>query len=252
MARDGVVTAFESEIYRRDKSRIWISENARGVLDGGGALLYYEGTAPDITQRKLAEKELDRSRLQLERAHADSVMLLAAAAEANDPTTGRHLQRVSALSELLALEVGFTADDARAVALAALLHDIGKIRVPDRILNKPGALEDREREVMELHTVWGSEFLAGRVGFELAEDVARSHHERWDGGGYPTGLAGAVIPIAAAIVSVADSFDAITNDRPYRAGRPIDAAGSEIVSSAGRQFNPAIAPHSLASTGVAS
>jgi HD-GYP domain-containing protein (c-di-GMP phosphodiesterase class II) len=93
---------------------------------------------------------------------------------------------------------------------------------------------------MKHHTVWGAEFLSGRDGFRLAATVARSHHERWDGGGYPDGLAGEAIPLAAAIVTVADSFDAMTHDRPYRAGRGLDEAMVEIKACAGAQFSPIV------------
>jgi putative two-component system response regulator len=124
--------------------------------------------------------------------------------------------------------------------MAATLHDIGKIRVPDSVLGSSNALAEAEWALMRQHTLWGSAFLTGQPGFELATIVARSHHERWDGAGYPDGLAGEDIPEEALITTVADSFDAMTNNRPYRAGRPVADAVAEIVSCSGTQFSPRI------------
>jgi putative two-component system response regulator len=177
---------------------------------------------------------------QLERAQAETVIMLAAAAEAHDHTTGRHLQRVRAISEGLARELGYSEQAAADLGLAAVLHDIGKIRVPDALLSSANRLDTDEWLVMQQHTIWGAEFLRGRPGFELAAEVAAAHHERWDGEGYPHGLAGEAIPEAAMIVAVADSFDAITNDRPYRNGRAAPLAMREIQSGAGTQFSPKV------------
>ncbi len=126
------------------------------------------------------------------------------------------------------------------MGLTAVLHDIGKIRVPDSVLSNPGKLTVEEWEVMKQHTAWGHELLAGRPGFELAATIARSHHERWDGGGYPDGLSGEDIPEAATIVAVADSLDAMISDRPYRAGRSVAAAVRELVACSGSQFSPKV------------
>ena len=166
--------------------------------------------------------------------------MLAAAAEFHDLTTGLHLQNVRAVTEALARELGHSEEEAGELGLAAVLHDIGKVRVPDSVLSSTGQLADEEWELMKHHTTWGGEFLAGRPGFELAAIVARSHHERWDGSGYPHGLAGQDIPEAATIVSVADAFDAMTSDRPYRTARSTSAAVREIVQGSGKQFSPRV------------
>ncbi len=184
--------------------------------------------------------DLQAAAAHLEGARADTVLLLAAAAEAHDLTTGRHLTRVSTISEALAVELGYGESESAAVGLAAVLHDIGKIRVPETILLSPSQLGDDEWALMKQHTVWGAEFLSARPGFEMASTIARAHHERWDGGGYPLGLAGDEIPEIAAIVSVADSLDAITHNRPYRAGRSVDWAITEIIRCAGTQFSPRV------------
>jgi diguanylate cyclase (GGDEF)-like protein/PAS domain S-box-containing protein/putative nucleotidyltransferase with HDIG domain len=177
---------------------------------------------------------------RLLQAHTETVVMLAAAAEAHDDTTGRHLQRVREIAQALAAELGHDEEAAKEIGLAAVLHDIGKIRVPDYVLVSSASLSDSEWTLMKEHTVWGSEFLASRGGFELAMHVARSHHERWDGSGYPDGLLGDQIPEAAAITSVADSLDAMINNRPYRAGRPLADAVLEIQAWSGRQFSPRV------------
>ncbi len=198
------------------------------------------GQVTAIVRMATLLEELQSSSSRLEQAHTETVMLLAAAAEAHDRTTGHHLQDVRALTEALAKELDYDDADARVLGLAAVLHDIGKIRVPDSILARTGHLAEEEWELMELHTVWGAEFLAGRPGFELAGTIALSHHERWDGTGYPQGLSGTDIPEAAIIVAVADSFDAITHDRPYRQARSVDEAVDEIAACAAEQFSPRV------------
>jgi diguanylate cyclase (GGDEF)-like protein len=185
-------------------------------------------------------EELKAASESLAQAHGETVMMLAAAAEAHDDTTGRHLRRVRAITEALSRELGYNEEQAYELGLASVLHDIGKIRVPDTVLTSPGKLAEDEWALMKQHTLWGAEFLSGRPGFDLAQVMARSHHERWDGGGYPDGLAGEEIPEAALIISVSDSFDAITSDRPYRAGRPASEAVEEIVSCSGAQFSPRV------------
>jgi len=182
--------------------------------------------------------ELQSASTRLLQAHTETVLMLASAAEAHDHSTGRHLHRVRGITEALARELGYDEEQAKEIGLAAVLHDIGKIRVPEYVLTSSDSLGDAEWALMKHHTVWGGEFLGARSGFELASAVARCHHERWDGSGYPAGLAGDAIPEAAAITSVADSLDAITNDRPYRRGRPLSDAIMEIQAWSGRQFSP--------------
>jgi diguanylate cyclase (GGDEF)-like protein len=185
-------------------------------------------------------EELQVATTNLAKAHSDTVMMLAAAAEAHDDTTGRHLQRVRLVTEALARELKYGEEQIHQLGLAAVLHDIGKVRVPDGILTSSASLSDDEWVTMRQHTFWGGDFLDGHHGFGLAAAVARCHHERWDGAGYPRGLRGDAIPEAAAITSVADSYDAMTNDRPYRAGRPASEAVIEIVRCSGEQFSPRV------------
>lgn len=184
--------------------------------------------------------QLRASSERLREAHEGTVVMLASAAEAHDSTTGSHLQRVQTISIALAKEMGYEEDAARALGLAATLHDIGKIRVPDSVLGSAQSLAEAEWVLMKQHTIWGGAFLAGQPGFELAATVARCHHERWDGTGYPDGLAGDQIPEGALITTVADSLDAMTSDRPYRRGRPLAEAVAEIVRCSGTQFSPKV------------
>jgi HD-GYP domain-containing protein (c-di-GMP phosphodiesterase class II) len=185
-------------------------------------------------------EELRAASGRISLAHVETVMLLAAAAEAHDRTTGKHLRNVRQISEQLALELGYSQDDARELGLSAVLHDMGKIRVADSVLANTGRLTSEEWELMQKHALWGEQFLAGRSGFELAARIARSHHEQWDGSGYPDGLKGDEIVEAATIVAVADSFDAMTSDRPYKPGRSSAAAIHEIVACSGSQFSPKV------------
>lgn len=185
-------------------------------------------------------EQLQVSTTRLADAHTDTVMLLASVAEAHDQTTGRHLQNVRALVEALARELGHSDEHARDLGLAAALHDIGKVRVPDEFLAHSGPLTDEQWELMKQHTTWGAELLAGRPAFELAATIARCHHERWDGDGYPAGLAGPDLPEAAAIVAVADAFDAMVSGRPYREPKSVAFALREIVRCSGKQFSPRV------------
>jgi len=201
-------------------------------------LVTVAGQIATILRTAILVESLQEASANLAASQADTVVMLAASAEAHDQTTGTHLQAVRWLAEALALELSCDAGQAKQVGLAAVLHDIGKIRVAEVVLAKPGALSNEEWDRMKMHTVWGAEFLAGHRGFDLAAEIARSHHERWDGGGYPDGLSSEEIPVAATVVAVADAFDAITSDRPYRAARSIDEAIAELEAASGSQFNP--------------
>lgn len=244
LAAAGLLSAVVAPLIWRDEivGQLAVASKRRGVLTAQDA--QFLGTVAAqvtaIVRMAAVLDELRASSARLMRAHSETVLMLASAAEAHDQTTGRHLQRVSGLSEAIARQLGYDEDGARELGLAAVLHDIGKIRVPDIVLGSSSTLAESEWVLMKQHTIWGSEFLAGQQGFELAAAVARNHHERWDGSGYPSGLAGNEIPEAAQITAVADAFDAMTNDRPYRSGRPAAEAIAEIVACSGTQFSPRV------------
>src|SRR5207244_1994461 len=158
--------------------------------------------------------------------------------EAKDEYTGGHINRVHHLGLLLARNVVPREAESPQMAYGFLLHDIGKLTVPDAILNKAGALTDEEWELMRRHPEEGVRILAPIPFLGRAIDVVRHHHERWDGCGYPGGLAGEEIPIWARIFAVVDSIDAMTSDRPYRDGLPLEVAVKELKKGAGTQFDP--------------
>jgi putative two-component system response regulator len=186
---------------------------------------------------KVAERtrDLDQSRLEvLER--------LALAAEYRDDDTQEHAWRIGRSCALVALALGLPHPEVELIGRAAPLHDVGKIGIPDAILLKPGRLTDEEFEVIKTHTRIGAEILAGSRSplLRLAERIALAHHERWDGRGYPSGLCGEQIPIAGRIVAVADVFDALTHERPYKQAWPVEKAVGEILSQVGQQFDPCV------------
>lgn len=180
---------------------------------------------------------------ELEVTHLEAVNRLARAAELRDGDTGEHLERMSRLCELVALELGQTPATARLLRQAAVLHDVGKIGLPDRILDKPGQLAPEEIEVMRRHTVEGAALLDGSASplMALAEVVASTHHERWDGTGYPNGLVGDEIPLPGRIAAVCDVFDALITKRPYKHAWTVADARAEIAAQRGRHFDPAVA-----------
>jgi putative nucleotidyltransferase with HDIG domain len=155
-----------------------------------------------------------------------------------DEYTGNHTQRVTAYALLLAEEMGLEETERRRLRVATLLHDIGKIAIDDQILRKPGRLADHEFDRMKTHVLRGSEIIQMIPGLAWALPVVRGHHERWDGCGYPDGLTGTGIPLTARVVAVADAFDAMTSDRPYRPGMPAGRAFAELLAGAGTHFDP--------------
>jgi HD-GYP domain-containing protein (c-di-GMP phosphodiesterase class II) len=179
--------------------------------------------------------------LALSTAYRGTATLLGYVVEADDQYTGAHSRDVVDLSRSAAALLGLGAAQRRAVEFVAMLHDVGKIFVPKEILNKPGELDAYEWQVIRSHTIQGERILK-QVGGALARiaGYVRSTHERFDGHGYPDGLAGEAIPVESRVVSVCDAFSAMTTDRPYRAALPIDAALEELRDCAGTQFDPQV------------
>src|SRR5256886_1262749 len=179
--------------------------------------------------------------LELGHAYRGTALLLGDVVEADDAYTGSHSRDVVTLVVAVADELALAPEDRRRAEFAALLHDVGKVRVPGEIINKPGPLTPEERAIVELHTIDGERMLE-QVGGLLAEvgRIVRSCHERWDGAGYPDGLAGEEIPLAARIVCCCDAFSAMTTDRPYRRARSREAALDELHACSGTQFDPRV------------
>jgi cyclic di-GMP phosphodiesterase len=188
----------------------------------------------------LLEHEVRARTRELRDTELEIIQRLGQAVESRDEETGDHIGRISSLAHRLALAAGLPPDEAELIQRASAMHDVGKIAIPDQILRKPGPLEPGERATMERHTTVGAELLAGSRSrlVQMAERIALTHHERWDGEGYPAGLAGEAIPIEGRICAVCDVFDALVSDRPYKRAWTVAEARAEIRAESGRRFDP--------------
>jgi putative two-component system response regulator len=197
-------------------------------------------------RKKMADRA-EWLRLEVKRAteaiasrEIETILRLTRAAEFRDDITGMHVIRVGHICSTLARTIGMSEDDCKKYLLAAPMHDIGKVATPDNILLKPGPLTSDEYEVMKLHTTAGYEILKGSASemLQLAAEIARTHHERYDGNGYPRKLKGSEIPLSGRLCSIADVFDALTSTRPYKEAWTIEAALAHIDTANGTQFDP--------------
>jgi putative two-component system response regulator len=194
--------------------------------------------------RRLEERVQERTEA-LTRAQSQFLERLAAAAELRDDLTGQHTARVGTMSALIAEALGLPPEEVRTIRQSAPLHDVGKLAVPEMILRKPARLTADEFEVMKTHTVYGPRLLGGDSEgnlplLKVAEEIAATHHEKWDGSGYPAGLAGDRIPLTGRIVAVADVYDAFTHQRPYKPAWPTAEALTNIQAAAGAHFDPLV------------
>lgn len=250
LARGAPMVQFRNRYRAADGSYRWLEWNAiRGEGDRGKVIY---GVARDVTVQQQSEELAKREARELARAvsertaaledaRLENLTRLALAADFRDHATADHTERVGRYAELIADGLGLDRQLTRAIRLAAPLHDIGKVGIPDHILLKPARLTFDEFTVMKTHTTIGAAILGGS-SFELlklGEQVALTHHEAWDGGGYPAHLKGEAIPIAGRIVAIADAFDAMTQARPYRPAMSTDDAAAELQRCAGTQFDPA-------------
>jgi putative two-component system response regulator len=195
------------------------------------------------SQNHILEAKVRERTRALEDAQIEIIERLAMAAEFRDDNTGQHTQRVGQTAALVAQQLGWSDSQVNLIRRAAPLHDVGKIGVPDHILLKPGTLTPEEFEVIRTHTAIGARILSGSRFplLQMAEQIALSHHERWDGDGYTPGLKQELIPLPGRIVAVADVFDALTQQRPYKPAWPLGDAFSEIHRQRGQQFDPRVA-----------
>jgi putative two-component system response regulator len=223
-----VSTQKEAESSLKEQYEI-IAKLSNTILEQAVDLKHYSQT--------LEQRVVERT-AALHEANLDAIYMLAVASEAKDEDTGRHVRRIRECARLLATELGFAEREADEIGYSAVLHDVGKMHVPDHILKKPGPLTPDERKQIEQHTIIGERILSDAPFFARARAIARSHHENWDGSGYPDSTVGTLIPIEARIVHLADVFDALTSPRVYKhAWSPSDAAGV-IRESRGRMFDP--------------
>jgi PAS domain S-box-containing protein len=251
-ATGGELRDFENRLRCRDGSYRWLSWQA----STDGAQWY--ATGRDVTERRAHDdeqrehiarmrsmivartREMRASAGALEIAETEIVRRLSMAVEWRDDDTGQHIDRVSRLSGMLAQRAGLAPDDWEAMRFASPLHDAGKVAIPDRILMKPGALTPEERAVMQTHAELGYELLRGSASpiLDLAATIASTHHEKFDGSGYPRGLSGDDIPIEGRIVAIADVFDALTSDRVYRPAFSRPDALAMMAKDRGSHFDP--------------
>lgn len=191
---------------------------------------------------RLLQVMVDQATADIRLREKETLMRLARAGEYRDTDTSRHLLRMSRYSRLLAEGIGLSEEEAELIELAAPLHDIGKIGIPDDILHKKGQLSDEEIVTMRLHPKIGYDILEGSPSkyLHLGGEIALAHHERFDGSGYPHGISGADIPLSARIVAIADVFDALTSTRPYKVAWSIETAMQYLVKESGRHFDPVL------------
>jgi PAS domain S-box-containing protein len=247
----GARLSCQYRMVAKDGRVIWIRDEAMILKEADGSLL--QGVMYDITDQKQAEEAIrnqseilertvaERTR-ELDEARVETLQRLAFAAEYRDDETHRHTERIGRIAALLAKEVGLPPDQVTLIRRAAPLHDVGKLGISDAILLKPGKLDAREREIMQGHATIGARILTGSHSkvLQLGEEIALTHHERWDGYGYPRGLAREEIPISGRLVAVADVFDALTHTRPYKEAWPVAEAVAEIVRLSNQHFDPTI------------
>ena len=218
------------------------SQDETAGFDVGGVDYLTKPVSPPVVRARVRThlslvrmEELRETRLQI-------VQRLGRAAEYKDNETGMHVIRMSHFSQLLALAAGCSPAWAEDLLNAAPMHDVGKIGIPDAVLRKPGPLDADEWATMRRHPEIGAEIIGEHPSgvLQLAREIALAHHEKWDGSGYPRGLAGEAIPLSARIVAIADVFDALTTRRPYKEPWPVQEAMNHIAAQAGKHFDPAL------------
>jgi PAS domain S-box-containing protein/putative nucleotidyltransferase with HDIG domain len=219
---------------------IWLETVARPIFDSEGRLVEFQASSRDVSERKEAQVALQRALTELREAYDKTIEGWVLALDLRDKETEGHTKRVTDLVVRLARELNCTEEDIVHIRRGALLHDMGKMGIPDEILQKPGSLSDEEWKVMRKHPQYAQQMLS-RIGYlSDALIIPYYHHERWDGSGYPQGLKGEEIPLFARLFSVVDVWDALSSDRPYRGKLPPDEVIAYLKQEAGRLFDPHI------------
>ncbi len=178
--------------------------------------------------------------LKLEEVVREGIVMLALAAEAKDDDTGEHVHRIRKTTQKICMGLDMSVKQAKEIGFFSMMHDVGKIHIPDNILKKPASLTPEEWAIMQTHTIAGEKIMGSKPFYQVAREIARSHHERWDGSGYPDRLKEKQIPLPARIVTVVDIFDALTHERPYKPAWPVEEAVAEMKSLSGKTFDPEI------------
>lgn len=230
----------------------WSPEIISGTIEG--AFQHYNLLIENKRLQKLTKKQNKRLNivnenlenlvhertLELEEAVREGVAMLALAAEAKDDDTGKHIYRIRRTTHAICIAMGMSSQESEQIAFFSIMHDVGKIHVPDSILQKPGPLTAEEWVVMQRHCIAGEKILGDKPFYRIAREIARSHHERWDGNGYPDGLKNDSIPLSARIVTIADVFDALTHKRSYKQVWSLKKALAEMKRLSGKIFEPEI------------
>jgi putative two-component system response regulator len=239
----GLAVLLGAVVDRRRRAEAEVLRHYDASLDAQRRAQQQLANSARSLERKVAERTYE-----LDDAHAETLQLLAVAVEYRDDDTFHHTERVGALAAEIATRLGLRDEQVRRLREAAPLHDVGKIAIPDRILLKPGSLTAEEHRVMEAHAALGARLLARSSSpvLQMAAVIAATHHEWWNGTGYPSGLAGERIPIVGRIVAVADVFDALTHQRPYKPAWPVARAIARVKRGAGTQFDPRVVEAFLA------
>ncbi|MFA7692537.1 MAG: PAS domain S-box protein [Candidatus Hydrogenedentes bacterium] len=226
---------WRGEILNKKKNgNLWYSFlSITQIRDDEGTPMGYIGIARDITEMKDLEKRLFEMSLE-------AIYMLAMAAEAKDDVTGSHLRRVRYYSEAIARQLGLSEPEIIEIGYSSMMHDVGKLNVPDDVLKKPGSLTEQEWEEMKTHPLKGAAILRDKPFFGVAREIAANHHERWDGSGYPKGKKGEEIPLSSRIVTLADVYDALTTVRPYKDAFSDKVAKQKILEGKGTFFDPQV------------
>jgi PAS domain S-box-containing protein len=226
---------WRGEIINLKKSgELWYSYlSISQIRDANNIPIAYVGISRDITEMK-------KIQFRLKEASMEAIFMLSTACEAKDDVTGSHIIRVQHFSEAIALRLGLNPEEAEEIGYSSMMHDVGKLHVPDAILKKAGPLSDEEWKDMTRHTLDGLTILLDKPFYQVARDITANHHEKWDGTGYPNGKKREEIPLSARIVSVADVFDALTTERPYKKAWDEEQALLEVISLRGSAFDPLV------------
>lgn len=234
--------SWKGELINSNKKQDWIASTTITPINSidNNDIYGYVSILHDLSKVKELEKQLLGYNLMLKEANIETIYRLAYACELRDDDTGKHIKRIASFCYFLAKEMGFSDEDAEEISYSSMIHDVGKIKIPDSILKKPDLLTIEEREIIKMHTIYGEKMLGNRGFLAIARKIARAHHERWDGSGYPDKLQGEKIPITARITSIADVYDALTHERIYKYAWPKEEAYDYMVTQFGKQFDPGI------------
>ncbi len=235
---EALATGAAMAVDRLRFSRLWSQKLEQADAAHSQLLRYADDLRTTYAAERRRSEELRTALDAVELAYIATVRALATAVEAKDTYTGGHLSRVTAYGVEACTVLGGDLATTPGLEYAFLLHDLGKIGVPDAVLNKAGPLTEEEWELMRQHPAIGLRILEGVPHMDVVREVVYSHHERWDGGGYPEGLRAEAVPRAARVFAAVDAFDAITTDRPYRAGASLDEALARLRAASGTQFAP--------------